>query len=219
MTDDGELQLPMLSMTPFTLDAACNGIGRANVLTGFFIDVLRQLFAADVLKQQSELQKIIWSGNDGGGILIDAVANWKPTAGGQRPALLVKRGDYKTERVTIGDAVQSSGLTPEGNQRYAMMWLGSHTIFALSTNSLQAEALAHEASRHLMQFQAVIRRNLGLVRLMLVDVAAQGILEEAHQTFVTPINLLIAFTEHWIVEQQAPPLRGVLLSSLLQQSQ
>lgn len=219
MTDDGVLQLPMLSTTPFTLDAVCDGIGRANVLTGFFIDILRQLFAADVLKQQTELQKLVWSGGDGSGILIDAAANWQPTSGGQRPALLVKRGDYKTERITIGDALQSTGLTPEGNQRYAVMWVGSHTIFALSTNSLMAETLAHEASRHLMRFQAVIRENLKLSRLMLTDVATLGVVEEARQTFVVPINMLVAFTEHWVVEQQAPPLRAVLLSSLLQQSQ
>ena len=64
-------------------------------------------------------------------------------------------------------------------------------------------------------FGPVIQRTLRLHRFSVTEVGAIAELEEATENFVVPVTVGYAYEQNWLIRQQAPTLRSVSLSTLL----
>jgi hypothetical protein len=140
-------------------------------------------------------------------IAIDSSTVWEPALTEHRPALIVKRNDWQHRRISIDNRVHGSSRA-DGAAEYTNLWLGSHTVFALSGEGAECEKLAAETYRELNQFAGKMRKALNLMRLEMVSIGALAKLEEASENFAVPLNIGYAFSESWIVHPNAPPLRS-----------
>lgn len=209
--------VPPPSLTLPTLDAACDAIGKGNVLTGAFVDFAQKQFMVEENILYSELRRCVWTPEDDSKILIAPATSWLPKKTMQRPGVLFRRNKFETQRVSINHQRQSPNATPTGDPHYSIVWGGTFTIFCLSGQPLQAEILGTEIAKKFLGFHEVLQRDLHLLRLDVVDIDGIGILEEHKQTFVVPVNLFVAFSESWFVHKQAPPLRKISMRALLQE--
>ena len=75
--------------------------------------------------------------------------------------------------------------------------------------------LATEVQRELTGFGPVILKSLGLHRFQVTEVGAIAELEEATENFVVPVTVGYAYEQRWLIKRQAPTLRTISLSTIL----
>ena len=195
--------------------ALCSLLPRPLILTGLLRDILTRHFCTPQYIEEPDLRQLIWQDNPTTGILIESYHRWDPRVMEKRPAVIIKRNAYQNQRTGIGDKHQPT-RADRGNPHYATMWLGSHTLFCIGGSSgATAELLATEVQRELTEFGPEIRSKFLLHRFAVIEVGAIAELEEAAQNFVVPVNVGYAFQEHWVLRQQAPLLKHISLSMLL----
>lgn len=198
-----------------TPSALCSLLPRPLLLTGFFRDILMRHFAERDQIEAPELQQLIWQQGEQTNILIESIHRWVPELTERRPAVVIKRNAYTNRRRGIGDRQQLPSADTFGNPHYATFWVGSHTLFCIGGSGAQAELLATEVQRELTEFGPVIRRTLNLHRFQVTEVGAIAELEEATENFVVPVTVGYAYEQVWSLAKQAPTLRTVSLSNLL----
>lgn len=189
-------------------------LGYPILLTGFFRDHFARHFADESTIEYPALQRYIWKDNERTGILIESLHRWDPATTGKRPAILIKRNSFKNYRAGIGDKKQPSADI-HGNEHFLTFWVGSHTLFCLGGTGAQAEALATEVRREMHQFGPSILESFCLHRFGVVEVGAISELEESTENFVVPVTVGWALQESWMLLQQAPRLKSISLSYLL----
>ena len=191
------------------------------LLTGFFRDHFARHFGAlpsDTAAkgvEQKSLQHLIWRDGERTSILIESLTRWDPTTTGNRPAILIKRNAYKNRRVGSGDRKQAPSADQHGHAHFGTFWVGSHTLFCLGESGAQAEALSTEVRRDLAEFAPAILKTFYLHRFQVVEVGPISELEESTENFMVPVTIGWAFQESWQLLQQAPRLKTISLSYLL----
>jgi hypothetical protein len=126
-----------------------------------------------------------------------------------RPAILIKRNAYRNVRVGILDRV---GADEEGNDNFATLWVGSHTLFCIHGSGAGTEILATEAQQELTQFAPVITEMLGLHKFKVNEVGPVSELEEATENFVAPITIGWAYEETWSIAPEALKLSAISMA-------
>lgn len=199
---------PSVSFRGAEYPATCSLTPRPAHLTGFLRDFLIRHFSASENIEDYDLRKLVWKPTPDTGILIESATRFKPTETQRRPAIIIKRGAYRNQRIGIGERQQPTAADP----LYTTSWVGSHTLFCIGLSGPQAEALASEVYRELHQYAQVIARELLLWRFGVVEVGEIAILEEWTEHFVVPVTVGYICQETWTVRQQAPPLKRVTVS-------
>jgi hypothetical protein len=193
----------------------CSLLPRPLLMTGVFRDLLIRHFSSRETIETPELQRLIWKQGEQTNILIEAIHRWVPELTEHRPAVIIKRNAYANRRMGIGDRQQMPSADRYGDPHYATFWVGSHTLFCLGGSGAQAELLATEVQRELTEFGPLILRSLGLHRFQITEVGAIAELEEATENFVVPVTAGYAYEQRWRLSQQAPTLRTISLSTIL----
>lgn len=193
----------------------CSLLPRPLLLTGFFRDVLIRHFSSIDYIEAPELQRLIWQRGEQTNILIEAIHRWVPELTEHRPGVIIKRNAYANRRFGIGDRHHGPSADTVGNPHYATFWVGSHTLFCLGGSGAQAELLATEVQRELTEFGPVILKSLSLHRFQVTEVGAIAELEEATENFVVPVTVGYAYEQRWLIKRQAPTLRTISLSTIL----
>lgn len=182
------------------------------MITGLVRDLLVRHFAAPEQIETPDLRGLIWAGDETTGVLIESVYRWRGELVEKRPALLIKRNRMSNLRFGIGNAL---GADPRGQRQFVTFWVGSHTVFCLHGTGAGTEILATEVQRELTQFAPQIAADLGLHRWTVTDVDAVSEFEESREGFAVPVTIAWCYEEAWTLEQEAPKLRAVALSTLL----
>jgi hypothetical protein len=197
-------------------------------MTGVFVRSLREHFASALdleyngtVEERGELEGYLWHPEvDKTKILIDAVWKFNSQDIQRRPALMVKRNAWKTQRVAIADGMtvgiaRHSDGSPDRvrGQFQTKAVLGSHTIFAIGGTGAEAELLGAEVFRHLHEFSQVIREDLRLNRFAVEEMAEVSLVEEFDDHFAVPIVAAYAFFSAWRVDVQAPWLKTVAIDT------
>ena len=185
-------------------------------MTGLFRDLLQRHFASPAYIEEPDLQDLIWSAGERTSILIESAYRWRPELSQKRPAVIVKRNAYSKHRVGINDQRLGNSVDEVGDPHFITYRVGSHTLFCLGGSAPQAELLACEVERELEQFGPVIRQILGLFRFEYQQTGPVAILEEAQENFVVPVTFGYAYENRWAIREQAPRLRSVSKTLLLQ---
>lgn len=154
----------------------------------------------------------IWQNNNSTGILIESVFRWRGDLVEKRPAVLIKRNGYRNLRVTISDLV---GADQQGNDSYATLWVGSHTLFAIHGTGASCEILSTEVQRDVTEFAPAILGKLNLHKFQVTEVGEISTVEEASQNFICPITVGWCYEEVWKLNREALPLKMVELKTLI----
>jgi hypothetical protein len=199
-----------------TLSSICALLPRPLVMTGLFRDWMIRHFADPAVIEDSSLRRLIWKPGQETAILIESIHRWRPELTEKRPAVLVKRNAYSNLRVGVGDRRQGPPADGYGDPHYATYWVGSHTLFCLGGTGAEAELLSTEVQRELTEFGPFVARSVGLMRWQVLEIGQVQQVEEATENFVVPVTVGYTYEQRWVIHQQAPRLKRVSLSMLLE---
>lgn len=148
-------------------------------------------------------------------IVIESVGEFDPTIVEARPAILLARGDWDSQRLGIDDRSMPN-WHPEGqpsaSTQHAILWIGSHTIWCATRNYGQCERLAGEVADMLMEEAPIVRRVMGFHRLTVAKIGAPGKLKEAREHFAIPITLAYAHIVTWAISPEATRMRTAAMT-------
>ncbi len=212
-SDSSEGSFPLNTpLMPSELFKICSFGWRPQLLTGFFINYLQQHFASQDWIEAHELRDLIWRPGEDTSILIESIYRWDPRKTGKRPGVVVKRNAMNQQAYGIGCYV---GQDQQGNENFTTFWVGSHTLFCLAGEAAEAEWLAIEVQREILQMSPVLAQELSLMKLDVVQVGECSEIEESSENYVVPVVVTWAYEERWQLVMQALALRRVTLTSLL----
>lgn len=199
------------------------------VMTGAIIWILRRHFAQPGNIVDPELQAYVWDADvTASKIAIESVSQWpgEPTQAVQRrPGIYVKRNSYGRVKLGIGDKYMLgrrsgvdniSSLTDNAidtGTQYGVIIVGSHTVFCIGGTGAEAEAVGTEVFFELMEFTPLIRRDLALNKVDVMEAGGLSKLEESSEHFVVPVTMTYAFNHDWSLRQDAPMLKSVTLTA------
>jgi len=198
-----------------SLSSLCSLMPRPQLVTGIVVSWLRQHFSQTPNIEDPKLEKTLWAADiSKTGIVIDSVYRWQPALTESRPGVFIKRGPWRVLRLGIDDRKMGS-MPISGNRHYLTAYQGSHSIFCIAGAPAEAEILAAEVFRELVQFGPLFRQTFKFLKFQVTDVGEVSLLEEARENFVVPITLAYAADDAWEIAPRVPILKHVRLSAFL----
>ena len=181
-----------------------------HILDGAFLQIMRHHFSHPDYITQDPLKCYVWDVDAAKRtILIDPVYKWDVQKIQERPAILVKRGAWQTQRMSIAN--KWHGPPEESGYEYATMnviIVGSHNFFAIARTGTEAEELGAEVAYELLEFSQIIREQFGLSKFDLQRIGEVQRLDESHDHFVVPVTVTYGIIHNWRVLQQSPIWMG-----------
>lgn len=206
----GPAQAPDPRARGVGFDRLCGVAMRPRVLTNLIRDLLVAHFADPANVEEEALRAVIWTPPAGGRLSIEKSATLTPGKGSARPAIVIKRNRFPIERFNVGDVadVQLNHTT------YAVGLSGTHTVTCWGDTEDQAEVLAQEAARHLVQFAPVVREAFGLRDFRPLELG-EPFADDAAPGVGVPVPVFSQFQDVWQLRPEARRLRQVEFRSLL----
>lgn len=183
--------------------ALCSLGHRPLLTTGLLVKLLQAHFSDPTSIEHPEFRDRLWTDQPNTGILIEDSTVWTPEKSGKRPAIIVRRNDWKPQKSTFG----ASGQTSEGFYEYVKFWQGSHTLFVVAKEGAEVEILAAETARYLMFHAPAIRQVFDFLMCELVHLGAVGELKEASDRYTVPITLAYGWADSWALVTGDPRLK------------
>jgi hypothetical protein len=200
------------NVVPPTASALCSLGFRPIMITGMLKDHLSMKFSTPASIEDPLLKQILWRDDETTGILIESVNRKRGSLTEKLPAVLLKLNSRRNLRKVIGNL---AGVDNNGNPKYQTWWLGSHTAFCVHASGTGADILGTEIEREITQFAPVLTEYLGLYELRVTEVGAAAKVKGTAETFVAPVTVGWVYIDKWKVEREAPKLRRIALSVLL----
>lgn len=194
------------------LSALCS-IGQTPlIMTGALRQILVQHFCNAENVRSASLRSYLqqegaWTSEANTGLYIESLARWRPELTEARPALLLKEGGWRHERVTIGNQAGVDACT--GTQGFLSVWHGTHTIFALGKQGAETQVLATEVAKLLVFFGPLLADQLSLHRFQLTAIGELAAVQEATEHYVVPVSCEYLAEERWNLTIEAPRLKQV----------
>ena len=185
-----------------------------HIITGFLRDWLTNRFSDANNIEAEQLRGMLWKAAPPTGILIESITRWKPETTEKRPAIIIKRGQWTSQRLVLND-VAGSGDVYLGSKFYGRLMTGTHTLFCISNNGAQSELLAGELIKDLNMYGLVIANVLNLVKFEVVELGALFQIEESKESYSVPVTVSYTGQEVWEVAEQGPILKRISLSSYM----
>lgn len=192
----------------------CSIAPRPHLMTGFFREWFINHFSKSDNIEAKELRGKLWKAIPDTNIVIESITQWRPDLTQKRLAIIIKRNDWQVQRITIGDRLHGN-IPFSGNREHSVLVTGSHTFFCLAGRGTEAEILAAEVYREMMQFGPVIRDELDLKRFVVVSVGSLFELEESKENFGVPVTVSYVADENWQLVPQSVVLKSIVLSKFI----
>jgi len=150
----------------------------------------------------------VWSKEANTGIYIESLHKWRPELTESRPAIILAEGDWKWQRMGIGD--QTGYEVRSGKRFFGGFWQGTHTFFAVANSGAEAQLLAWEVAKIMLWFGPEIMDKLELHRFVPVAVGKVSALKEATENYVVPVSVAYVAAETWSLQVEAPRLKRIV---------
>lgn len=190
----------------------CHTRPSPHLLSGFFLTWLREKFLRPERLPEEFLRGLLWSNTPQTQILIAESTDWDPERTERRPALLIAREEWKTERLALGDRTQGRYDLTIGDH-HANLLQGAHTVLCVASLGSQVERLAWEVFTEFNDFGPVIRQALGLARFRVPALGKPQKREEARESITVTITLEYGFSREWLLRPHVPVLKRLALRS------
>jgi hypothetical protein len=202
------------SVWPDSLRYMCARNWQPWIIGGTIRGILQQHFQTASIEHPA-LNQLVWRPATETGILIVNEYDWTPELANKRPAIVIKRNAVRFTRLGLGDKQGSSKFGAVTH--HTCLWVGSHTIFCISTQPLAADILACEVQRELTEFSPQMMQPdmLHLDSAAVVELGEAVEVEEYKESYAVPVTFGWAYQQNWQLEREAPVLRQVLLSTIL----
>jgi len=153
---------------------------------------------------------------DGSKILITISYNRDGQNVQQRPAILIKREQVQTGKISFQDKTldslsASSSFFP--GAEYQINITGSHSLIAVGKTGAEAERLAEEVFYRMLHYKPLIidELQLGMMQVAgMSDVRELG--DEAEKAFYVVVGIKWAYVYRWRVIPEAPVVKRLHLS-------
>ncbi len=199
---------------------------QAHIISGIFLQLLRDHFSDAENIEEPRLQEYRWVGippqnilsdQERSTILIEPVYRWDTRLIQQRPAVLVKRNSLQPQPAAIQNKMMMLGAPqpedmPELAEDFYLPFVGSHTLFCIGTDGGSVELLATEVARSIYQVSTLLIHEFGFNKFELNQIGALTKLEEAAEHFAIPVVFQYAYGDMWQLVKQSPRFKGVSLS-------
>jgi hypothetical protein len=180
----------------------CTLMPRRLLVTGILIQWMRAHFTSSQNIENPLLREALWTDDIATtNITIDSVFKYNAAQTETRPGIFVKPGNWKVVRYGIDDRKMMT-FPCNDIKMYNTMYQGSHTLFCIAGESAEAEILASEVYRELVEFGPAARTFFNFLRFVVTDIGEPAILEEATENFVVPVVVSYGAQDVW---QICPP--------------
>lgn len=198
-----------------------------NIITGAFLRFFAEHFADPNKIENAALRDNIYrfdsddttEGVAEKGILIDPLYKWNPRDFSRRPAIYIKRNGMQPQRLGINDGLtvgldrdKDGQIETYKGEYHVVGVMGSHSLFCIGRAGAEAEILASEVFRELQHFSPVLRRDLKLKKLTVVEISEVNKLDEYDQHFVVALTIAWYYFEKWRLRPVAPWLKGISIA-------
>jgi len=181
-------------------------------LTGFFRQVLMEIFCDPNNIHAKDLKQFQWKKETETGILIESHNKRTELLVGKRPAIIIKRNSIQIVKFAIGN---HSGRDKRGHETFSVGWVGSHTLFCKHGNGSGAEVLGEEVQKIITEYSPLFVRSYGLLRCDVTTVDAVQEIEEDKEVGVVPVTVGWALQQNWKLEKETPKIFKISLNALL----
>jgi hypothetical protein len=184
---------------------------RPILVTGMLVQEIRDQFSAPDRLEHINLREYLWRSRiDQTSLVVESMTRWNSSLVSSRPAILIRRNAWQTQRLGIGDRMQMATAL-DGWERFSLLMCGSHTIFCLAREAGECETLAAEVYLQLMQFGQKLRERLDLIRFMVTEIGQMLPVLEAREHFGVPITVAYVHNQSWTVRKHTPILENFAL--------
>lgn len=189
---------------------------RPQLVTGMMVSWLQQHFSQSPNIEDPLLQQTLWAADIAATqLVIESVYRWQPAITEGRPGIFVKRGPWRVLRLGIDDR-KMGNMPISGNRHYISFIQGSHTLFCIAGSPAEAESVATETYREMLEFGPLFRRTFNFLKFQVIEVGEVSLIEEARENFVVPITIGYATQEAWQIAPRTPTLKAIKMSAFLQ---
>lgn len=142
-------------------------------------------------------------------VVIESITRWRPDLTDKRPAVVIARQDWTTQRLGIADRLYSGTIESDGSITYCKLYTGSHTLFCVHRNGAMVEMLAAEVDNEMGQFAQSVREELGLMTFGVAGAGKLFKLEEPKEHYAVPVTVAYVCQRTWRTIPAAPKLKTV----------
>jgi len=191
---------------PEPISSLCTTGLLPHILTGVLLQTMQHHFSEPTNIIQEPLRSYVWTPEaEVSRISIEAVYNWTPETIQQRPAVVVKRGQLKTGKMSIGNIFHGPPEdTGYAEDQMIVTFQGNHQLFCCARTGTEAELLGAEVAYELLEFSQIIRNEFGFMSFELFEIGQIHRLQESHDHYAVPITVAYAYSHGWRVLRQRP---------------
>ena len=189
------------------------------LITGVLLWIVRGHFSLDKNIVSESLKDFIYlNGDPATGITIEPSSAWNPEQVESRPAVYVKRGEWKAAwgALSIDNKYQSRRPAVESidnGDRYEILVTGAHTLFCVGRTGAEAEELGAEVFFRLIEFAPVIRKDFNFHRFKVDELGEAAKLEESSEHWVVPVGVSYAAAHGWLLKLLGPYMKSVSVTT------
>lgn len=179
-------------------------------LNKFFMRVLKNHFSnADNIFNE-ELKSFVYSPNpQESKIRIVMNTDFNTFDGARLPAIVVKRGRQRYQRIVMGDRGSGGEPITEGTQHYARAAQGTHRILTMAVQDGVTELLGDEVDFLFQCLSPVFRSSaIPFHDFQVTDCSELGFVEDLGNQLAVAIECVYVYEYGWTLRQVAPRLRG-----------
>lgn len=196
-----------------TFDQWCGKVPTFKMIQGLIMNMLANHFSDPKNIIDPFLRQYTWTGDTATSTLIlNVEEDWDPNIIDRKPAINIKRMDVDIQKLSINDMEQGT-IRTDGKKRYAILFVGSHTLRCYGSNSAPPDSLAFEAATLIARAAPVIRNYLSLAQLRVTKITAK-VRDDTDPAEAYSVNISVpwAFWYRFETNQVAPALQFIDIS-------
>lgn len=185
---------------------------RPRFMTSVILNILRHYFTRPSLLVTERFQKKPNRGlepDQHDNVLIISTGSWRLKSADERPALVVRRLEWRPIHLGMGDG-QVRYDPANAQAEYMIAFQGGHAIYAHSREQGEVEALVEEVINCFLRMAPFIRRMLRLARFRLVNVDKVSMYTMNRDYFVCPMMLQYTWSENWFFDKNSDEMERIV---------
>jgi len=201
--------------TPMRSENSLCMIRTPYMLTGFFVQWLRQHFICSDNIETEQLKGYLWNEDiKQSHITIEPSFIHDDTAvSGRTPAIYVKRNNVQRQNIGMKGGLKTQALDSEGmyeGRDLTALLGGGHTMLCKGSTEAEAESIGNEVYLNMMFYETAIHKT---ARLNLFRVATLGETQKqegaSEDIWVCPVIVAWVYAQDWKLDRNAPILRKI----------